>query len=672
MNGRGLLAAILVSLMPLAVCGQAWPVSTAPWRVRVAKTAETPWPAKVGVAQIWPGNLDPLKLQAYVVSTNGSVVGSRVLWVAAGEPANVLFDTSSGSDAYFIYLSPPPLPATPAWEPLAGVVVETRLKPPGPVDSWRQMHELWKKAVTIQGRSVISQVYLGLNPHGTAREFLACYRGLLRVEEAGEYALATVSGDASFLFLNGKPVAEWPGNHGPWEGRHGRYSGKVRLTAGTHALEYYHAVSGSEPLAEVAWRRPGKDRFEVVPARAFGAVAQFTAVGWENAPWNPTGVYAEWSPREQASAQGFNVVTMELRVPGVESNAVCQWTFDDNSTASGGTVEHVFARPGMRALKVEVRPGHTLATQFLVRPNWWQLEEWPAAVAKRQKEAFNNRALHELPVGDLAYLVQYANVLGDHGLLRRLGTACWKREGDFTGAKADVFHALGRHYADLSVREFAEAERAYRAALTLKDADELLRVRVTLRLGEVLAQHLGRAAEAGLLLEKLPVDRLSPDENRLRQIVLADAAVVRGELETARRAYAALSPSGDARDNVRRRARLEGAQSLLARGELDEAERTLTQAVWQDPLEKLNLETGMALLKLSLARQENAAARQQCIALLFVATAENDRAQLLYHLAETEFALGRQDAGKAAWQKLVKEHPYTEAAARAKDKWPGK
>jgi tetratricopeptide (TPR) repeat protein len=195
---------------------------------------------------------------------------------------------------------------------------------------------------------------------------------------------------------------------------------------------------------------------------------------------------------------------------------------------------------------------------------------------------------------------------------------------------------------------------------------------VTLRLGEVLAQRLGRAAEAGLLLGKLPVDRLSPDENRLRQIVLADAALVRGELEVARRAYAALSPSGDARDNVRRRARLEGAQSLLARGELDEAERTLTQAVWQEPLEKLNLETGMALLKLALARQEHAAARQQCLALLSVATAENDRAQLLYHLAETEYALGRQDAGKAAWQKLVKEHPYTEAAARAKDKWPGK
>jgi hypothetical protein len=376
----------LLLWLPVAKA-QSWPVSAAPWRVRVEKVAETPWPVKVGVAQVWPGNLDPLKLQSYVVSTNGSVVGSRVLWAAAGEPANVLFDTSSGSDAYFIYLSPPPLPATPAWEPLAGVVVETRLKPPGPVDSWRQMQEFWKKAVTIQGRSVISQVYLGLNPHGPAREFLACYRGLLRVDETGEYALATVSGDASFLFLNGKPVAEWPGNHGPWEGRHGRYSGKVRLTAGTHALEYYHAVSGSEPLAEVAWRRPGKDRFEVVPARAFGAVAQFAAVGWENAPWNPTGVYAEWSPREQASAQGFNIVTMELRVPGVESNAVCQWTFDDNSTASGGTVEHVFARPGMRALKVEVRPGHTLATQFLVRPNWWQLEEWPAEGGVQQPRA---------------------------------------------------------------------------------------------------------------------------------------------------------------------------------------------------------------------------------------------------------------------------------------------
>lgn len=660
-------------LLWLPVAGaQSWPVSAAPVRVRVAKVADSPWPAKVGVAQITAGNLDPLKCQSYVVTTNGIVVGSRVLWAAGGEPATVLFDTSGGQESYFIYLSPPPLPATPAWEPMSGVLVETRRKPPGAVDSWAQMQELWQKATTVQGRSVIPQVYLGLNPHGPAREFLAYYAGQLRVEEAGEYALATVSGDASFLFLDGKMVAQWPGQHGPWEGRHGRYSGKVRLTVGQHALEYYHAVSGSEPLAEVAWRRPGKDQFEVVTTRSYGVVAQFAAVGWDHAPWNPTGVYAEWTPLEQASAQGFHVVTMQLRVPGSDSNQVCRWTFDDNSTATGGTVEHVFAQPGLRSFKVETRPGHALATQLLVRPNWWQLEEWPPGVAKRQKEVWNNRTLPELPVTDLAYLVRYANALGDHGLLRRLGSACWKREKDFTSAQADVFYALGWHYADLSVREFAEAERAFRAALAFKDVDGLLRVRVTLRLAEVLAQRLGRAAEAGLLLANLPVERLSPEENRLRQIILADAALVRGDVETARRGYTAASTSADAHEDVRRRARLEGAQSLLARGDLDEAERTLSQAVWQDPLEKLNLETGLALLKLSLARQEYAAARQQCVALLYVATAENDRAQLLYHLAETEFALGRQDAGKAAVQKLVQEHPYTEAAARAKDKWPGK
>ena len=666
MSGRLLFSAVLVGLLPATARAQAWPVPRAGWRVRVERQADTPWPAKVGVVRVGTGNLDPLKCQAYVVTTNGAAVGCRVLWSAAGEPATVLFDSSSNAETYYIYLSVPPLPATMGWEPGAGVWLETRAKPPGPVDSRAQMLEAWKKSPVVQGRSVLSQLYLGLNPHGPARDFLALYRGQLRIEEAGEYALATVSGDASFVLVDGKPVAEWPGQHGPWEGRQGRYQGRVNLGAGLHLVEYYHAVGGNEPLAELAWRRPGRDRFEVVPAKAFGAVAQFAVTGVDYAPGNSTGLYVEWSAWEHTQAQAWFLVTMQFRAPG----AAATWSFDDGAGAQGATVEHVFARPGTRVVKA-VAGNRQATVPVAVRPNWWQLEEWPGETVRRQREALTGRDLAGLPVADLAYAVQYANILGDHRLLGRLGAACGKREADFTAEHATTFYALGLHYADATVREFANAERAFRVGLGLAGADATLRARVQLRLADLLAQRLGRAREAEPLLEKLPAD-LGGDEARWRKVLLADVALARGDAAAARAGYAAVTPAGDAKEEVRRRARLEGAQALLARGNLEEAERLLSQALWQEPLEKLNVDTGLAWLRLLVARQEWAAARQQCAGLLAVASADNDRAELLYELAAAEFALGRPAAGQEAVRRLVKELPYSAGAARAKDQWPGK
>jgi hypothetical protein len=85
----------------------------------------------------------------------------------------------------------------------------------------------------------------------------------------------------------------------------------------------------------------------------------------------------------------------------------------------------------------------------------------------------------------------------------------------------------------------------------------------------------------------------------------------------------------------------------------------------------MSMEVGTALLNLHLARKELPVARQQCLALLRVATADTDRAALLYQLAELEFALGREAGAREAIQQLLRDHPYTEHAARAKDKWGG-
>ncbi|MCX6903066.1 MAG: hypothetical protein NTW03_06230, partial [Verrucomicrobia bacterium] len=48
----------LLCSTPLAG-GQIWPVAQAPGSIRLECAKKTPWPAKVGHAQVWPSGLDP-------------------------------------------------------------------------------------------------------------------------------------------------------------------------------------------------------------------------------------------------------------------------------------------------------------------------------------------------------------------------------------------------------------------------------------------------------------------------------------------------------------------------------------------------------------------------------------------------------------------------------------
>jgi len=665
---RFLLSAVAVTSV---VSAQNWPV-TAPLRVVVQRRAEEPAEARVGVALVWPGPLDPTKCAVYVTTDSGTAVGSRLLWAEAGEPLKILFDASSGSAAFHLYVSQAALPAAPAWEPAAGVIVETRARPAGAINSWTQVRELWKKSNAAQGRSVLSQVYLGHNPHGPSRDYMSYFRATLHAEETRDYELATVSGDASFLFVDGKPVAEWPGAHPPWDGRHGQHRGKVRLTRGPHLFEYYHALADREPIAEAVWRPQGRNLFEVIPPAAFGLVAQFEVTGWTLAPQQAGSAYAEWYPIEHATLHGLHLVNMRFRVPDADRQREYRWVFDDNETATGANIEHLFVRPGLRTVKLEVRAAgrviERLGIIVSVRPNWYQLDEGPQGVAKKQRENLLARDLAALPVSDLAYLVHYADLLNDNRLLKPLAAACWQRQTSFSAAEAETFARLAEYHRE--VREYDQAEKACRVVLGFAAAEPTLRDWTMLRLAELLVQYLVRPADAGTLLDKLKLDSLGVDDKRQAAILRADLQLAAGELVAARRAYEAISPPlNDPQAAVRRRAKIESAHASLARGDHAEAERLLREILWSAPVEKLSWDAGYALLRVNLARKEHAIALARGRLLLALPCADENRAELLFHMTECQFALGQETGARDTLARLLKDHPYTEPAARAKDKW---
>ena len=282
------------------------------------------------------------------------------------------------------------------------------------------------------------------------------------------------------------------------------------------------------------------------------------------------------------------------------------------------------------------------------------------------------RDFSKMPLDDLLYALRFADASQQRHLLTRLGAAVWNRASEITAGNADIFYKLALHYQAFPMAEYAQSEKFFRAVLERDPPDAGLKARAQLRLAELLLRHFDRPADARHLLAAIPAGNLDGDQLRLLALLRGDAARNAGDIEAARRAYR--SVSNEERDRnpqtqVRLNARLEAVRAFLKRGDMEDAGAALGQIEWNSPLERLSVETGFLWLRMLTARKEFAPARARCRALLALAETDNDRADTLGQLIEVEMALGDRAAAGEALAKLLKEFPYTEAAARAKDKW---
>jgi TolA-binding protein len=77
----------------------------------------------------------------------------------------------------------------------------------------------------------------------------------------------------------------------------------------------------------------------------------------------------------------------------------------------------------------------------------------------------------------------------------------------------------------------------------------------------------------------------------------------------------------------------------------------------------------LTLVKVFIGRKEYPRALMRCQRLLAVTKNDNFQAQALLDLVEVQRAMGLKQLADATLAKLLSEHPYSEAAALAKDRW---
>lgn len=235
-----------------------------------------------------------------------------------------------------------------------GLLVELWKLPPGGCDTWAETKKLLSAANEQLGILTPDSIQLGLPPLGHRGSYLARYSGHLEVRESGLHAFETVSEGASFVLVDGKLIASWPGFHGLAGYRNpesrAEHSGTVRLKKGPHAIEYVVATRrGGVHL--LGWAEPEDKTTRPISARHFRQWRWARAGVLENREGTRTADF-EWrlTSDTNSDAEHHDLAEVAFRFHGNTGGRKAfrvRWNFGDGQEAEGQNAEHVYLKHGL-------------------------------------------------------------------------------------------------------------------------------------------------------------------------------------------------------------------------------------------------------------------------------------------------------------------------------------
>ncbi|MDD5262822.1 MAG: PKD domain-containing protein [Methylacidiphilales bacterium] len=713
---------------PVVVRGE----GPAPWQVpgaavRFVVDLDKPEsPAKVSWARFGLPDAHWTGLPVRACDSAGKEIGVQILWAAPGEPMTIAFDSSSGAKRYFLYFAAPvpaaaasvssttvatTTPTAASWSPEAGVLYETRAYDGRQINKLDEVQTAWEKSAIMLGRSLLPTIFEGGHRYGPQQSLLGYYKGWFDAPAAATYEFATISTDASFLLVDGKQVTSWPGRHHFWPGHQGKYHGSMDLAAGPHVLEYYNAYfyrpDGRTPVLCCIAAKAGNAGWAMLTPEAnfFRPISRAHVAGYETAPegmspaatgnTNPAPkVGFDWNVVDQSvpAAEGLDtgLIAMRFRSYRTRQQWKCAWSFDDGASGEGDKVEHLFLRPGLRQVKLTVKDANgseigSVTAPVSVHPNWQQLTRRqpdynPLELNAKHRDAVLARDPATISAQDWAAVVSMFSIFEDADALAKIAPSVAQRMKEFSDGGLGAVQKAAVFLADINGKHPAEAEKLFTALADLTSkpdaspAAKMIANQARLALAQIKLKTSAQTAEAAKLLESLNIAALSADEHRTADILRGDLALANGDLAGAKKQYQALTgepTDSDARSSVRRTAKIDQANVFLDKKDAESAEQLIREIEWAAPIEKLAPDCALVRARIYQDSGQTQAALLWVRRVLPAITAATARSELLFRLADLSFTQGDKDGARKALQELLAGHPYSEAAAKAKAKWPG-
>jgi Fe-S cluster biosynthesis and repair protein YggX len=628
---------------------------------------------RVGYVEVFPHGNDLNSANFAVMTPKGKRISAKLLWKAPGESMKILFNATSNAKSYSILFGKKISPMKPKWEARAGLILETRKRATGNANNWKEAQKVIAKSTTVEGRSMVNKIFHGINPHGKSFNLIAYYKGYLKIKKSGKYKFAIAADDAVFLFIDGKKITDWPGWHSPWAGVRGKFAGKIPLKKGIHKIEYYNIQNEYGMKMVCGWQPPGKKYLEVIPPESFVPFRNYTV---DKLKFKNKGVPAwfKWERKSHLMVNGKSLISMNFKVINPLKSSKCKWYFDDSTTASGTQVSHLFFSPGLRKIKLEIKNKHgkllgAVENFVKVAPRWTQREEWPKSIYKDYRKKIKTIDLSKLPVCDISNLVDILGIIDNRKLLAKVGKVCLNRKKEFAD-NPKLFYKLSQCYIHYSIREYDLAEQTYKATLEFAGKDEKLVAKTKLYYAALKIHNYGKCDDGIKFLKEVDEKHLSSFEKRKKQIWLADGYMTKGDMDTVEKIYSELPDVVDKKkssNTIKNEARVLNALDFLRRGAYDDAEKMVWQVEWEYPYEAMNSHTGLVMTKVFIKRKEYNYALWRCMRMMNAAKNSRQMSNIMLTLIEIYHLTGNKKEAVELSDKLLKEFPYSEAAAILKE-----
>jgi hypothetical protein len=459
-----------------------------------------------------------------------------------GSRISIHFDAKAGERLTVRPSADAPLPG-PAFTHRSGLLHLVKRYDGRTVNTVAEFETLWQQAV-FEGGRFAEQIYAAYNPFGANSNALHRYEGGLILAKGGAITFCVASTDASFLLINGRQVAAWPGKHPVKEGLDGSKRGTVTLAAGTHRIAFLHANSGASSFAIAAMTLPGDTRHFVIGPEYFtrATYAYVAPLVDASDARQPDFIWENAYMVALRGHTGYEVHFEATALNGPDAAAYA-WEFGDGTRGSGRVTNHLYFAEGNVpvTLTVSLRDGARRVCRQTLRiaPRYGQNENDDARAL-----SLLNRAVQQ---------EREAGIQPQGYALITLGYFFFLKEAEAATFGARVLNALDRIPEEdlptllrelaLGVQQVDEqyelAERCFRALLD-RVKDPKARASAALHFGGLLNLCLNRPREARDILNATRREDLTDWEPRLLDIYLADTALVLDDLATAQKLYAAI------------------------------------------------------------------------------------------------------------------------------------
>jgi len=587
-----------------------------------------------------------------------------------GSRTSIHFDAQAG-EALYLYPSATAALPRPGLEHRSGLRHLVRSYDGREVTSSAQFAEFWKSGA-FQGGEFADQVYCAFNPFGANSNALHFYDGILKIEKAGPTAFCVASTDASFLFIDDREVAAWPGKHPIKPGLDGSRRGTVTLQPGPHRFTYLHANSGSDSFVIAAMVPPGETKHAVIGPESFTRAA-YAFIGPLIRKDGQKQADFIWENRYMVNIREHALYDLTFEAAALKDapGVTYAWDFGDGTRGSGAKAEHLFFACGDTTVTLTVTfgNGQTSVCRQTVRvtPRYGQSENDDArALALLERAVRQEKETGIQPQGYPLISHGYFFFLKEPQAAafaeRVLAAADRIPEPDLYPLMNEL--ALGVQGVD---EQYELAERCFRVILDkVKDPKE--RASAALHCGGMLNLCLNRPLEARELLASIKRQDLIDWEQRLLDIYLADTAMVLDDCATARRQYLAIpKPSAVVTGNRLDRnvmfdynSRYFRLQNLLSQQLFSESLGELDMLEWEIPEERVS--PRMNLLKVQ-ALVGNKQPRKAVVCLQRALLAEVDETftpALRLELAKLYVSLHQLAQAKHQISLIRKESPWTQ------------